>query len=73
MTEKGVSESERIWISIDRLTSAVSRLCEKQVQTETSLQDFKTYLENHQKHKDRNNIIILSIIGVALTGINLFV
>lgn len=73
MTSTGVSESERLWVSIDRLTAAVSRLCDKQIKTETKLEEFKTYLENHQKHKDRNNIIILSIIGVALTGINLFV
>jgi len=73
MANEGVSESERIWISIDRLTAAVSRLCEKQITTETKFQEFKTYLTNHQKHKDRTNIIVIAIIGVVLTGINLFV
>jgi len=73
MTEKGVSESERLWVSIDRLTAAVSRLCDKQIKTETKLEEFKNYLENHQKHKDRTNIVVIAIIGVVLTGINLFV
>ena len=68
-----VSESERIWVSIDRLTTSVGKLRERQAATETQLQNICTFLHNHQKHKDRTNLIVIAIIGVVLTGINIFV
>jgi len=68
-----VSESERIWVSIDRLTTSVGKLREKQAATEAQLKNICAFLHNHQKHKDRSNIIIIAIIGVVLTGINIFI
>ena len=69
----GVSESERIWKSIDRLNSAVGKLCERVTANETSVDSFKTYQTNHQKHKDRQTVIILGVMGAVLTAVNIFV
>jgi len=73
MSGKGVSESERIWKSIDRCTSTLGSLCERVTRNETALVNFQTYLENHQKHKDKQTVAIIAIIGVTLTAINIFI
>ena len=69
----GVSESERVWTSIDRLTKAVGRLCERATAIETKQKTSQDYLECHNKHAYKTNIIIIGIIGAVLTGINVFV
>ncbi len=73
MSGKGVSESERIWKSIDRCTSTLAGLCERVTKNEVALVNFQTYLENHQKHKDKQTVAFIAVIGVTLTAINIFI
>lgn len=73
MAKEGISESERIWKSIDRCTSAISSLCERVTRNETALINMQKYLENHQKHKDKQTIAVIAVIGVVLTAVNIFI
>lgn len=73
MSGKGVSESERIWKSIDRCTSTLAGLCERVTKNEAALVGVEKFLHNHQKHKDKQTIVVIAIIGVVLTAVNIFI
>ena len=61
-----VTESERIWKSIDENTKAVKNLCERVTSVETTI-------TNHQAHKDRITYVLIGVIGAVLTAVNILV
>ena len=80
MAKEGVSESERVWKSIDRLektvfnqNTSITTLNTQLKTTCKAITDLKTTITNHQVHKDRITIAIISIIGVIITGVNLVI
>ena len=73
MSGKGVSESERIWKSIDRCTTTLASLCDRVTKSETELISINKFLHNHQKHKDKQTLAIIAAIGVILTAVNIFI
>ena len=73
-----VTESERIWKSIDRLERTVfgqseniATLSANQKNICKSINNLRITITNHQIHKDRKTLAIVGIIGAVITGVNI--
>ena len=64
---------DMVYGKLDRLCGEVAKLRERQSIVETRVEDFLKYQKNHDKHKYRNNITLIAIIGVVLTAVNVFI
>jgi len=60
-----VTQLERMWKSIDENTKTLKNLCGRVTTIETTI-------TNHQKHKDRQTLILIAIIGGVFTLANVF-
>ena len=55
-----VTQLERMWKSIDENTKTLKNLCGRVTTIETNI-------SNHQKHKDKQTLILMAVMGVAVT------
>lgn len=60
----GVSESERLWKSIDDNTKTIKGLCEQVTKIDT-------FITLSQQNKNRNYALLGGVIAAIVTGINL--
>ena len=62
--KQGVTESERLWKSIDANTKATNNLCGR-------VASIETYIKTTEQNRTRNNLTVIGIITVAVTVVNL--